>query len=87
MYSAISASVTAPRPIVRRAVNPVEMPKSIRPGASLLSEASALAVTGAIRFDGTTTAVPRRIREVSMAAAAMATNTSAFSSWVSENQA
>ena len=32
----------------RRAVNPVETPKSIRPGASLLSEASAFAVTAGL---------------------------------------
>jgi hypothetical protein len=83
MYSRMSASVTGPRPIVRRAVNPVEMPKSIRPGASAFSDASALAATGAIRLDGISTPVARRIREVCTAAAPMATKTSALSICVS----
>src|SRR6266480_1514959 len=53
----MSASLTAPSPIARRPVKPVPTPKSIRPGASLLSEAKALAATGAIRFDGMSTPV------------------------------
>ena len=79
-YSRMSFSLTAPSPMVRRAVNPVATPKSIRPGASLLSEARALAVTGAIRLDGIKTPVPSRIRSVCTAAAAMTTNRSAFRS-------
>ena len=47
----------APKPIARRAVKPVPTPKSMRPGASWLSVAMALAVTGAMRFDGTSTPV------------------------------
>jgi hypothetical protein len=39
-------------PMVFRPVKPVPTPKSIRPGASLFSDASALAVTGAMRFEG-----------------------------------
>ena len=61
----------AASPMVRRAVKPVEMPKSMRPGASALRLASALAVTGAMRFDGISTPVPRRIVEVCTAAAAI----------------
>jgi hypothetical protein len=38
----------APKPIARRAVKPVPTPKSMRPGASWFSVASALAATGAI---------------------------------------
>jgi hypothetical protein len=68
----------APNPMARRAVKPVPTPKSMRPGASRLSEASALAVTGAMRFDGTNTPVPRRIRRVLTAAAAMATKQAEF---------
>ena len=69
--------------MVRRAVNPVEMPKSMRPGASALSDASALAATGAMRFEGISTPVPRRIRDVCTAAAPIATNMSALSICVS----
>ena len=83
MYSSRSASLTGPRPIVRRAVKPVETPKSIRPGASAFRLASPLAATGAMRFDGIITPVARRIVEVCMAAAAMATNSSALRSCVS----
>ena len=64
-------------------MKPVPTPKSIRPGASLFSEAKALAATGARRFDGINTPVPRRIRVVLMAAAAIATNGSALSICVS----
>ena len=83
MYSFMSASFTGPSPIVRRAVKPVEMPKSIRPGASAFRDASALAATGAMRLDGISTPVARRIVDVWSAAAAIATNTSAFRSCVS----
>ena len=83
MYSSIAASFTGRSPIVRRAVKPVETPKSIRPGARALRLASPLAATGAMRFDGMSTPVPRRIVAVCMAAAAIATNTSALSSCVS----
>ena len=69
--------------MVRRAVKPVEMPKSMRPGASALSEASALAATGAMRLEGISTPVARRIRVVCTAAAPIATNMSALSSCVS----
>ena len=48
MYSSISSSFIAPSPIARRPVKPVPTPKSIRPGASLFSEAKALAVTAAM---------------------------------------
>src|SRR5690349_21092995 len=58
----MSLTLMAPKPIARRAVKPVPMPKSMRPGASWFSVASALAATGAMRFDGTSTPVPRRIR-------------------------
>src|SRR5215813_15267868 len=64
----MSASRTGPTPMVRRAVKPVETPKSIRPGASALSDISALAATGALRFEGISTPVPRRILDVSAAA-------------------
>ena len=70
-------------PTVRLAVNPVDMPHTMRPGASALSEASAEAATGAIRFDGMSTPVPSFMRDVCIAAAAMATNTSALRSSVS----
>src|SRR3954471_4805827 len=50
MYSCISASLMASSPIARRALKPVPMPKSMRPGASLLSVANAFAVTPAMRF-------------------------------------
>ena len=73
--------------MVRRPVKPVLMPKSIRPGASLFSEASALAATGAMRLDGISTPVPSLIRAVFIAAAAIATKGSALSIWVSKNQA
>ncbi len=79
----MSASLTAPSPIARLPVKPVPMPKSIRPGASLLSEAKALALTAASRFDGMSTPVPSRMRVVFIAAAAIATNGSALSIWVS----
>ena len=69
--------------MVRRAVKPVEIPKSMRPGASAFSDASALAATGAMRFEGISTPVARRILEVCTAAAPMATNTSALSNCVS----
>jgi hypothetical protein len=55
MYSFMSASGTGPNLIVRRAVNPVEMPKSMRPGASWFNEASVLAAAGANRFRGEAT--------------------------------
>ena len=87
MYCSSLASVMAGSPIVRRAVNPVETPKWMRPGASALSEARALAVTGAMRLEGIRTPVPNRMRDVCIAAAAIATNTSAFRSWLSTNQA
>ena len=83
MYSRRSSSRTGPSPIVRRAVKPVETPKSIRPGASAFSDASALAATGAMRLEGISTPVASRIREVCTAAAPMATNRSALSSCVS----
>ena len=83
VYSAMSASFIAPRPIARRALKPVPTPKSIRPGASAFSVASEFAVTAAIRFDGTSTPVPSRIREVFTAAAPMATKQSALIIWVS----
>ena len=83
MYSFMSSSFTGPSPMVRRAVNPVEIPKSTRPGASALSEASALAATGAMRLDGIRTPVPSRIRAVCTAAAPIATNMSALSICVS----
>src|SRR5712671_6649679 len=44
MYSSMSASLTAPRPIARRAEKPVPMPKSMRPGASPFNVANAFAV-------------------------------------------
>ena len=83
MYSFMSASFTGPSPMARRPVYPVEMPKSIRPGANAFIEASALAATGAIRLVGISTPVPSLILVVTIADAAMATNTSALSIWVS----
>ncbi len=83
IYSSMSSIAIAPRPMARRAVKPVPTPKSIRPGASLLSEAKALAATAAMRFDGTSTPVPRRMRLVFTAAAPMATKQSALSICVS----
>ena len=44
---------------------------------------AAFAATGAIRLEGISTPVPRRIREVCTAAAAIATKGSAQSIWVS----
>ena len=79
----MSDSFTAPCPIARRAEKPVPTPKSIRPGASLFKDAKAQAVAGAMRLEGTSTPVPRRMRLVLIAAAAMATNGSAVSIWVS----
>ena len=79
----MSLTLMAPNPMARRAVKPVPTPKSMRPGASWLSVASALAVTGAMRLDGTSTPVPRRMRRVLTAAAPMATKQSALSIWVS----
>ena len=70
----MSASFIAPSPMARRAENPVPTPKSIRPGAMALSVANALAVTAAMRLEGTSTPVPRRMRLVFIAAAPMATN-------------
>jgi hypothetical protein len=64
-------------------VKPVEMPKSIRPGASALSVASPLAATGAMRLDGISTPVPRRIFVVCMAAAAIEAKSSELRSCVS----
>ena len=83
MYSAISDSLIAPSPIVRRPVKPVPTPKSMRPGANRFNEANPLAVTGAIRLDGISTPVPSRIRDVCTAAAPIATKQSAQSIWVS----
>ena len=83
----MSASFTRLSPMVRRPVKPVEIPNSMRPGASALSEPSALAATGAMRFDGISTPVASRIFLVCIAAAAMATNTSALRSCVSKNEA
>ena len=82
-YSSMSASFTGRSPIVRRAVNPVEMPKSIRPGASAFRVARPLAATGAMRLDGISTPVPRRIFAVCMAAAAIEANSSELRSCVS----
>ena len=79
----MSSSVTGLRPIVRRAVKPVEIPKSMRPGASAFSDANALAATGAMRLEGISTPVPSRIFDVCTAVAPMATNTSALSICVS----
>src|SRR6266446_6196043 len=87
MYSSISASLTAPRPIARRAEKPVPMPKSMRPGASPFQVANAFAVTAAMRFDGTKTPVPSRMREVLSVAAAIATKQSPVIICVSKNQA
>ena len=87
MYAFMSSSFTGPSPIARRAVKPVETPKSIRPGASAFSEASALAATGAIRLDGMSTPVANRMREVCTAQAPMATNMSALSICVSKSHA
>ena len=74
-------------PIARRAEKPVPMPKSMRPGASPLSVANALAVTAAMRLEGTRTPVPSRMREVLRAAAAIATKQSPVIICVSKNQA
>ena len=63
------------------------MPKSIRPGAMPFNVAKAFAVTAAMRFDGTRTPVPRRMREVFNAAAAIATKQSPVIICVSKNQA
>ena len=82
-YSSMSASLTAPSPIARLPVKPVPTPKSIRPGANLFNEAKAFAVAGGMRFDGISTPVPSRILVVFNAAAAIATNGSALSIWVS----
>ena len=79
----MSLILMAPKPMARRAVKPVPTPKSMRPGARLLSVASALAATGAMRLDGTSTPVPRRMRCVLTAAAPMATKQSALSICVS----
>ena len=79
----MSFSRIAPSPIARRPVKPVPTPKSIRPGASLFSEAKAFAVTGAIRLEGINTPVPRRMRLVLTAAAPIATKQSALSICVS----
>jgi hypothetical protein len=79
----MSLTLIAPKPMARRAVKPVPTPKSMRPGASWFNEANALAVTGAMRFDGTSTPVPSRMRLVLTAAAPMATKQSALSIWVS----
>lgn len=87
MYSRMSSSLTAESPIVRRAVKPVEIPISMRPGASALIDASALAATGAMRPSGTSTQVPSLIFAVCIAAAAMPTNTSQLSIGASMNQA
>ena len=64
-------------------MKPVPTPKSIRPGASAFNDANAAAATGAMRFDGTSTPVPRRMRDVCIAAAAIATKQSAQSICVS----
>ena len=79
----MSLTLIAPKPIARRAVKPVPTPKSMRPGASWFSVASALAATGAMRLDGTSTPVPRRIFFVCTAAAPIATKQSALSICVS----
>jgi len=76
----IVASLIAFWPIVRRPVKPVPTPKSIRPGASLLSVARPLAATGEIRLEGMSTPVPSLIRLVARAARAMQTKTSGLSS-------
>ena len=55
----------------------------MRPGASAFSDASALAATGAMRFEGIRTPVASRIFDVCTAAAPIATNMSALSIWVS----
>ena len=68
-------------------MKPVATPNRMRPGASLLSEASALAATGAMRFDGISIPVPSLIFFVASAAAVMATNRSALMSWLSTNHA
>src|SRR5579863_7025195 len=87
MYSSMSASFIAPRPMARRAEKPVPTPKSMRLGAMPLRVAKALAVTAARRLEGTRTPVPRRILLVLRAAAPMATKGSAVIIWVSKNQA
>ena len=52
------------------------MPRITRPGASLLIEAAAAAVTGAIRLLGIATSVPSLIVEVWCAASAIVAQTS-----------
>jgi hypothetical protein len=74
-------------PMVLRAVNPVPTPSSMRPGARRESVATAAAVAGAMRLVGTSTPVPRWMREVRSAASAIDTNTSAAIICVSANQA
>ena len=80
MYSSMSASFCAGRPIVLRPVKPVPTPKTTRPGASAFSEAKPFAATGAIRFVGMSTPVASLMRDVCSAASAIATNTSVYSS-------
>ena len=79
----MSASFIDPKPMARRAEKPVPTPKSRRPGAIAFKVAKALAVTAAMRLDGTSTPVPRRIFDVFIAAAPMATKQSAVIIWVS----
>ena len=66
--------------MVRRAVKPVEIPKSIRPGERITT--SALAATGAMRFDRISTG-SQADPDVVTAAAPMATKISALSNCVS----
>jgi hypothetical protein len=54
-------------------------PESIRPGASFDNFARPLVAIGEIRFEGTSTLVPRRMR----AGSVMQTKTFGLNSWVS----
>ena len=79
----MSLTVIAPKPMARRAGEAGADAEIDAAGRQLVERASALAVTGAMRFDGTSTPVPSRMREVCIAAAPMATKQSALSIWVS----
>lgn len=86
MNSSSAAAVVGGIPSVRRAVFPVPTPQTIRPGASALRLAKALAAAGADRRAGEVTPTPSRIRRVAFAHSARATKGSPCTIGVSFTQ-
>ena len=75
-YSSKASIVSAGSPIVFLPVYPVPSPTMTLPGAILLMDAAAAAVTGASLLLGIATSVPNLMRDVNCAASAIVAQTS-----------